>query len=42
MGEGEKIPTLEELIKFNQMKLFINIEAKVPRIPEVRARYDYE
>ena len=41
MGEGEKMPRLEDLILFNQKRLFINIELKVPREPEIKNKYDY-
>jgi glycerophosphoryl diester phosphodiesterase len=30
VGEGEKIPTLEELISFVDKRLYINIEVKAP------------
>ncbi|CDW84350.1 glycerophosphoryl diester phosphodiesterase [Stylonychia lemnae] len=41
LGDGQKIPTLEDLIIFNQKRLFINIELKVPREENVKSRYNY-
>lgn len=42
MGDGEKIPTLDKLLKFCRDRLFINIELKVPRLPHVKSAYKYQ
>ncbi|TNV76407.1 hypothetical protein FGO68_gene13413 [Halteria grandinella] len=39
-GEGNKIPTLEEVFKLFDKQVFINIELKGPRTAEFKKRYD--
>ena len=39
-GEGEKIPTFEEVIALFNGQIFCNIELKAPRADEHKHRYD--
>jgi glycerophosphoryl diester phosphodiesterase len=41
-GEGNKIPTLEEVFKLFGGKVFINIEMKGPRLESLKHRYSCE
>ena len=42
IGEGEKMPTLEQLLQLSDEapEMLLNIEVKAPETPEVAARYD--
>lgn len=42
MGEGEKVPTLEELLRLVSKKMYINLEVKAPKDPKVRIHYNYK
>jgi hypothetical protein len=42
MGEGEKVPTLEELLQLVSKKLYINLEVKAPNNPNVKIHYNYQ
>ena len=42
MGEGEKVPTLLEVINLVNKSLMINIEVKAPHDPHIKKHYDYK
>lgn len=44
IGEGERMPTLEEVLQLcqNVPQMLLNIEVKAPEDPEIFARYDHE
>lgn len=42
MGQGERIPTLRDVIALIDKRMLINIEVKTPFSAEVKQRYDYK
>ena len=41
-GEGQKIPTLEQVFALFQGKVFVNVEMKGPRTDSLKPRYSCE
>lgn len=41
MGQGERIPTLRDVIALIDKRMLINIEVKTPFSAEVKLCYDY-
>lgn len=42
MGDGERVPTLNQVIELVKRSMFINIEIKTPFDELIRRKYDHK
>ncbi len=42
MGEGERVPTLDEFLSLTANRLYLNIEVKAPHDLKTRELYDFK